>query len=338
LRKAIEDGQVVKSAELSSVVIIAAGAMALWLSGAWMVDSTSGFMRGVFTEAPRMSMTPDGFLEFFKGGLTKFFIILGPFLVALTAVGVVVNLAQVGAHISTKPLEPNFDKLNPVNGWKRVFSPTTGVNALRDLLKIAIVGVVSFFAIRDAIVQTLPLIDAPSGEIARQFGRLTFVTVMKVAAALFVLAVLDFVYQKYAWKRRLRMTKQEIKDESKDTEGNPVAKMRVRQAQRELARKRMMQDVPTADVIITNPTHIAVALKYDRGMMDAPVVVAKGQNLIAERIREIAGQAGVPIVENKPLARSLFKMCEVGMSVPASLYRAVAEVLAYVYNLAGKEI
>lgn len=150
-----------------------------------------------------------------------------------------------------------------------------------------------------------------------------------------VLAILDYAYQKYDFEKSIRMSKQEIKDEYKDTEGSPQIKARVRQIQRDMSRRRMMQDVPKADVIITNPTHIAVALKYNPDEMDAPLVLAKGERLIAERIKEIARESGVPVVENRPLARALFSMCEVGSYVPTKLYRAVAEVLAYVYRLKG---
>jgi len=161
---------------------------------------------------------------------------------------------------------------------------------------------------------------------------------MKIGAAILVIAVIDFIYQKYEFEKSIRMTKQEVQDELKDTEGSPQIKARVRQIRREAARKRMMDGVPTADVVITNPTQLAVALKYDQEMMNSPQVVARGERLIAKRIREIAKAHGIPIVEDKPLARSLFKMCNIGDLVPEKLYRAVAEVLAYVYKLKEKAV
>jgi flagellar biosynthetic protein FlhB len=164
-------------------------------------------------------------------------------------------------------------------------------------------------------------------------GRLSLLLAVKISAVLLVLAMFDFAYQKFEFASNLKMTRQEVREELKDTEGNPVIKARVRQIQREMARQRMMQDIPKADIVITNPTHLAVALKYNPADMPAPMVVAKGQRLLAEKIKEIAREHKVPVIENKPLAQSLFKVVDVGAYIPATLYRAVAEVLAYIYRL-----
>jgi flagellar biosynthetic protein FlhB len=163
-------------------------------------------------------------------------------------------------------------------------------------------------------------------------GTMALTTALKIGVVMLILAVFDYAFQRYDFEKNIRMSKQEVKEELKDTEGSPQIKARIRQVQREMSRKRMIQEIPKADVVVTNPTHIAVALKYEQDTMDAPMVVAKGERLIAEKIKEIAHEAGVPVVENRPLARALFNLCEIGSYVPAKLYRAVAEVLAYVYR------
>jgi len=184
----------------------------------------------------------------------------------------------------------------------------------------------SFFLLPDMSVRQL----------ASRMGKLALVLSLKIGAVILIIAVLDYLYQRYEFEKSIRMSKQEIKDEYKDTEGSPQIKSRVRQIQREMARSRMMKAVPLADVVVTNPTHLAVALKYDQAKMKAPYVVAKGERLIAERIKKIARENNIPVVEDKPLARALFKMCDIGQMIPANLYRAIAELLAYVYKTKGK--
>jgi len=197
---------------------------------------------------------------------------------------------------------------------------------------------VAYLAIASEFEDFFLLPDMSIPQLAMTMLKMSMWVAMKIGAAILVIAIIDFIYQKYEFEKSIRMTKQEIQDEFKDTEGSPQIKARVRQIRREAARKRMMDGVPTADVVITNPTQLAVALKYDQEMMDSPQVVAKGERLIAKKIREIAKAHGIPIVEDKPLARSLFKMCDIGDLVPEKLYRAVAEVLAYVYRLKNKAV
>jgi len=175
--------------------------------------------------------------------------------------------------------------------------------------------------------------DGTAGQFASTLGKLSLILAIKISAVLLIVALFDFAFQRFDYATNLKMTKQEVREEMKDTEGNPVLKSRIRQVQREMARRRMMSEIPTADVVVTNPTHIAVALKYDSDEMPAPMVVAKGQRLLAEKIKEIAREHNIPIIENKPLARSLFKLVDVGAYIPNDLYRAVAEILAYIYRL-----
>ncbi len=338
MRKALEDGQVAKSMELSSVAVIALSFMTLYALGPMIAERTMAFMTHTFVAAPTMSINHGSFVTLFRDSLVSFFIAIGPFMLALVVIGTLINVSQVGIRFTTKPLEPKFDKLDPIAGLKRVFSSKTLVEYFRDIIKVLLISYVAYTIIVSDVMSFFELMDSPAEHFAAQFGTLAVWLALKLAASLLTLAVFDFAFQRYQHKKKMRMSKQEIKEESKDTDGNPVLKSRIRQVQREMARKRMMQDVPTADVVITNPTHYAIALKYDKSSMEAPTVIAKGQRLVAQRIKEIAREAGVPVIENKPLARSLFKVCEIGATIPAKLYKAVAEVLAYVYQLKGKEI
>jgi flagellar biosynthesis protein FlhB len=338
MRKSRDDGQVAKSMELSSVAIVGLGFMSMIALGPMVVDKMKEFMTHTFVTAPSTSVTAGSFVTIFRDSVVSFFLTIGPFMLSMIVIGVLINISQVGVRFTTKPLEPKLDKLDPIAGLKRVFSGKVVVEYLRDVVKVLLVAYVAYVIITDDVMNFFELMDSPTERFAQQFGSLALLLALKIVASLLTLAVFDFAFQRFQHKKKMRMTKQEVRDESKDTDGNPVLKGRIRQAQRELAQRRMMQDVQTADVVVTNPTHYAVALKYDKTSMEAPTVVAKGQRLIAQRIKEIAREAGVPVIENKPLARSLFKVCEIGAPIPAKLYKAVAEVLAHVYQLKGKEV
>jgi flagellar biosynthetic protein FlhB len=235
-------------------------------------------------------------------------------------------------------LQPKLDKLNVVNGLKRLLSRRSLVELVRDLLKLAIIGIVAWLAVRAELDRIMTLADAEPAGILTVAGWAVFRVSIKVILALLILALFDYAFQRWDFERSIRMTKQELKEEYKLYEGSPLMRSRIRQVQRELARMRMSKEIPHADVVVTNPTALAVALKYDSETMSAPTVVAKGARLLAERIKEIARSAGVPIVENKPLARALYASVEIGAIVPAELYKATAEVLAYVYRLRGKTV
>jgi flagellar biosynthetic protein FlhB len=209
---------------------------------------------------------------------------------------------------------------------------------VRDPLKLAVVGLVGYLAIRSEFESFFGLPDLSMAQLGGKLSSLALVIALKIGAGILIIGLLDFMYQRYDLEKKLRMSRQELKDEYKETDGSPEIKQRTRQIQRQMARQRMMSDVQTADVVITNPTHIAVALKYDPSKMDAPSVIAKGERLIAEKIKEIARKFDIPVIEDKPLARTLFKMCDVGQVVPAKLYRAVAEILAHIYRLKGRTI
>jgi flagellar biosynthesis protein FlhB len=231
-------------------------------------------------------------------------------------------------------MQPKFSKLNPLSGLKRVMiSKHALVELMKGLLKVAIVAIVAYNATNGVIEESITLADGEIGAILSFMAKSSLSIGLKVGLAYFVVASGDYVFQRFQFEEQLRMTKQEVKDEAKESEGDPQIKGRIKTIQRQIAYRRMMQDVPKADVVVTNPTHYAVAIKYEAGRMSAPKVVAKGLDLIAQRIKEIAKENNVPLVEDKPLAQLLYKSVEVGDEIPAKLFQAVAQMLAYVYRL-----
>ncbi|MBN2227401.1 MAG: flagellar biosynthesis protein FlhB [candidate division Zixibacteria bacterium] len=332
-QKAREEGRVARSQELNSAVMLCLGALTLYFVGPLLIDQLERFMVFSFAEAPNMQVTTDSLVAFFSSKILTFFAMMGPVMIilALTAYGV--NVLQVGILFTGKPIEPKLDKLNFANGIKRLFSTRSLFILVRDVIKLALIAFVGYKVVVSQLDTFYMLSDNSVPVFAGTMGKIALTTTLKIGAVILILALFDYAFQKYDYEKNIRMSKQDIRDESKDTDGSPETKMRIRRMQREMSRKRMMQEIPDADVVITNPTHLAVALKYKPDYMDAPMVIAKGQRLVAQRIKEIAKDAGVPIVENKPLARALFELCDVGSYVPAKLYRAVAEVLAYVYRL-----
>jgi flagellar biosynthetic protein FlhB len=260
-----------------------------------------------------------------------------PALLLAMVLGVVANVAQVGFEATPESLAPKWDRVNPVNGLKRLFSARGFVELAKGIAKMAIVGGICYSAVRGAIEDEtmIKLMGVSLSVTMSTVGALLWTIGIRVSVWLFLLAVADYAYQKYDLEKNLKMTLTEVKDEMKQSEGDPQMKAKVRRMQREMAGKRMMKDVPTADVVVTNPTHFAVALKYDEES-GAPIVVAKGQDLIAQKIKEIARENRVPIVENRPLARKLHKAVEIGQQIPGDLYEAVAQVLAFVYRTYGR--
>jgi flagellar biosynthetic protein FlhB len=334
--KAREEGQVARSMDLNSAMIILLGFASLLVLGPYLVQQSQQLLRYTLANAPLIAKSDPTFVKLFSDNLVKFFVLIAPVVGALLIIGAVVSVAQVGFHVSTKALEPKLDKLDLAAGFKRLFSMRSLVGMIRDTIKLLVLGFVAYKVIAGEADKFFILSDMAIPQMAATMGKLAITIAVKIGAAMLIVAALDYMYQRYEFEKNIRMSRQDIKDEYKDTEGSPQVKSRIRQIQREMARKRMMQDVPTADVVITNPTHLAVALKYDADKMNAPFVVAKGERLIAQRIKQIAIENDIPVIEDVQLARALFKMCEIGQMVPHSLYRAVAEILAYVYRLKGK--
>lgn len=334
--EARKEGKTAKSQELSSIAILLVGIGSMYFILPSSIEQFKEFAVWLLANASHHTVTAANFTLYFKEAITVFVVAVGPILLILSVIGLVANFLQVGFVVSTKPLEPKLDKLDVIKGLGKLVSTKSLFELAKDTFKLLLIGVVGYYAVSSEMKNVTLLPDMAIGQILSFIGSAMFRVAVKCCLMLIVLAVIDYAFQKYQFEKSIRMTKQEIKEEMKNTEGNPQVKGKIRQLQRDAAYRRMMSDVPKADVVVTNPTHIAVALMYDRESMDAPVVVAKGERLLAERIKEVARENEVPVVENKPLARALFKACDIGMQIPASLFRAVAEVLAYVYRLKGE--
>jgi flagellar biosynthetic protein FlhB len=263
-------------------------------------------------------------------------LIVAPIMGVLLFVAVASNIVQVGFVFTPKALELKLDRLNPFTGFGRFFSKKSLVELLKSVFKIFIIGWYAYYIVKGKMETIVTLADADIIDIIEYFGELMYEIVWKIGLMTLIMALIDYAYTRYQHKEDLKMTKQEVKDEHKQMEGDPQIKGRIRRAQRELARQRMMEDVPKADVVITNPTHFAVALRYNIGQDRAPVCLAKGQRLMALRIREVAKENGILVHEDPPIARSLFKTVDIGEEIPENLYKAVAEILALVDKFKNK--
>jgi len=243
---------------------------------------------------------------------------------------------QVGVLFTIQPLTPKLSKISPIAGFQRLFSRRSLIEFVKSMLKLTVIAWLGYEGVKSALPQLIPAMDMQGAEAIKFVGELTSNILTRIIIALLVIAALDFLYQRWEYGESLKMSKQEIKDEFRQAEGDPMIKARIRQIQREMARRRMFESIPKATVVITNPTHVAVALEYKDGMQ-SPVVLAKGERVIAEKIKEVARKHNVPIVENPPLARTLLKQCPVGAPISPDLFEAVAEVLAFVYRMNRKK-
>lgn len=342
-QKRLEDarleGNVPRSVELSSMMVLLAGVLALYFFGSSMWQGMREASYYIFNNAATMEIGRHNLCELTEASVFFMLRIMGPLFVLLMVVGAVTGVAQSGPNLTWKPLAPKMSKMNPIKGLKRTFASTRAlVEMVKSILKVLAVGALSAWTIRGMFNDYILLLDQDIGQFFVYLMLQIFKLSLRIALLLLLLAVLDYLWQRYKYFKELRMSRTEIKEERKQQEGDPMVKSRIRSIMMEAARRRMMADVKEADVVVTNPVHLAVALKYDHDSMAAPTVLAKGQRLLAEKIKEIARANGIPIVENKPLAQMLYKMCEVGQEIPAKLYKAVAEVLAYVYRLKNKSI
>ena len=329
-------GQVAQSRELPSVMILMMSLGLFFFGGGWMFLNLAGFMGDALRSVALFRLADAesaGILLIDTFRIT--FKILLPLMLVVFVAGLAGNVAQFGFLFSTEALAPKWNKLNPLSGLKRLFSLRSLVELVKSIVKILFVAAVAYLLLKKELELIPSLTQQGVGDILAFVARVAFKICLNVSLALIVLAVLDYAYQRYEHEKGLKMTKQEVKDEYKQTEGDPKVKSRIRSIQLETARQRMMEAVPTADVVITNPTHLAVAIKFDAASMVAPQVVAKGAGYVAEKIKQIAAEHNVPRVEDKPLARTLFKIVDIGDTIPVDLYKAVAEVLAYVYRLRG---
>ena len=289
-----------------------------------------------FVRENAVDVTEKSVAALMSDALIQILIVCVPFFAFGFVVTALISVIQVGWKVTGKPLQPKFDKFNPINGFKRIFSKDSIFELVKSILKIFVIVYVAYTSIRGHAQDIFILYALPLMQPIMLCGTVIINAGLKISLVYLVIGLADFIYQKYRFNEDMKMTKQEVKDEFKNTEGNPEIKGRQRQRMREASRRRMMQDVPKADVVITNPPHFAVAIKYDAETSKAPVVLAKGEDYLAQKIKEAAREHHIEIVENKPLARMLYANVDIGQEIPPELYQAVAEILAMVYNMREK--
>ena len=326
-------GQTAKSQDVNTAIILLAVFLFLTFSASYIGDIVFDLFHQTFQEYMLMDLTENTVQVITMDLMKEIALLLGPIMLVALIAGLFSNYIQVGVMFTAEPLQPKLEKIDPIKGFKRIFSLRAIVELLKSILKISFVGAITFVILWMNIDQVLSLSFKSVGDSLTTMASLTIQMGIAASLALLFLSLFDFLYQKYDFEKNIRMSKQDLKDEHKNIEGDPLIKSKIKQRQREMAMRRMMQEVPEADVVITNPTHFAIALKYDENKMDAPFVVAKGVDYMAQKIKYIAGENDIVMVENRPLARSLYDSAEIGDAVPEEFFKAVAEILAYVYRI-----
>lgn len=326
-------GEVAKSRELPSVAVLMAGIVTLAACGPYINSRIQVVMQKMFTNLSPQELRVVDVISMAQELTGLFLLTIAPFIGAVFLTAIFANILQVGFLLSGESIKPKLSKLDPIKGFSRLFSMQSLMEFCKSILKLGIVGGIGYLSITGELDNLPALGDMQIKAITAYILLTTMKIGLKCALAMIVLVAADYAFQKWQFEKKLRMTKNEIKEEMKRSEGDPLIKSRIRSIQMEMARKRMMQDVPKADVVITNPTHFAVAISYDGTSAGAPKVLAKGAGEIARKIKEIATSHEIPVVENKELARSLYALVDIGTEIPVSLYQAVAEVLAYIYKL-----
>jgi flagellar biosynthetic protein FlhB len=332
-QSARDEGRIPKSQELTTAAVLLVGAASLSMAGG---TALGDFAKRVLRESAGAlsagELTPGGAVVILRTITYGLLGALMPFAAATLAVGAFTNLVQTRGAMSLTPVTPKLTNLDPTKGLQRMFSPDSLVTLLKSILKLTALSLVTYTVIRGAWPELMSLADTGPGVISVVMRTLGYKLVLMTGLGFLILAGADFGWQMVRHEQSLKMTKQEVVMENKESEGDPQMKGRIRQMQRQRARQRMFQAVPSADVVITNPTHVAVALRYDPEVASAPIVVAMGERKLAERIKQLARESNVPMVENRPVARALLATCVIGKPIPPALYAAVAEILAFVYR------
>ena len=343
LDDARKEGKVAKSKELTAAFDLIVLFLVLKVFISFVGERLIGIFTQIYNKIPeflevnRGGLTTVAISSFFMDVIAKWLIIVCPFFIFGVIVTLLVSIYQVGWRISTKPMAPKLSKFNPINGFKRIFSANSLFELLKSVVKITVITLVAYNSIKDHKNELFVLYDLELNQAIALIGNIILDTGLKIGIVYLIVGLADYAYQKHKFSEDMKMTKQEVKDEYKNTEGDPTIKGQQRKRMQEASQRRMMQDVPKADVIITNPTHLAVAIRYDSTESDAPVVIAKGEDYLAQKIKEVAREHSIEIVENKPLARMLYHNVDIGSQIPPELYQAVAEVLATVYKANGQK-
>ncbi len=333
LSEAKEKGNAPRSREMTSAISLIAAMIGLYASAGTMLSTMKGSMRQILGGLAGADLSVDGVQSLMLREFANVAIMLTPFVLVVIVATLAVDIGQAGVNLTTEKLKFDLGKLNPVTGFGRLFKKDSIFEVAKSFMKMAIVGYMSYKILTEEMDGIIYLVDRDLIDILSFIGHLSFKIMLHTCGVLIVLAVLDLAFVKWRYLDNLKMTKQEVKDEARNAEGDPAIKQKLRQKQFQMARRRMRQIVPTADVVVTNPTHYAVALKYDRFRMGAPVVLFKGVDQMALQIKIVARDHNITLVENRFLARELFEQVEEGGEIPEGLYAAVAEILAYVYGL-----
>ena len=329
-------GQVAKSQDINTAVVLFGVFLFLYIAGGFLKNRLLTVFKYPLNLSATFTFSESDLYLLFIDLLKQIAIVLGPIMLAAMLAGILANFAQVGAMFSTETIQFKLEKIDPIKGFKRIFSMRAIVELLKSILKITVIGIITFYPIWSRLDEIMMLSTKNIGASLITLADITVDTGLFASGALLFLALLDYLYQRFDFEKSIRMSKQEIKQEYKTMEGDPIIKSRIKQKQREMAMSRMMQEIPKADVVITNPTHYAIALKYDENDLDAPYVLGKGLDFVAQKIKLVAKENDIPMMENRPLARALYDQAEIGQAIPEEFYKGVAEILAYVYKLKDK--
>ncbi|SER06757.1 flagellar biosynthetic protein FlhB [Gracilibacillus ureilyticus] len=329
-------GQVAKSSDVNTAILLFFVFIILLVIGQSLGNTMTGMYSKSFTEYIHLAVTEEQIFEMFLDFTIQIGIALAPIMLIAIVAGFASNFLQIGFLFTSEPLKMKLSKIDPIQGAKRIFSVRALVELVKSLLKIIVVGIITFSIIWMNKDEMIMLYDKNVTSAMAFFGSMTIQMGLAAAIALLIISVIDYAYQRYDFEKQNRMSKNDIKDEHKNIEGDPLIKSKIKERQRQMAMQRMMSQVPEADVIITNPTHYAIALKYEESKADAPYVVAKGVDFVAVKIKDIAKHHDIMMVENRPLARALYAQTEIGQVIGEEYFQAVAEILAYVYRVKKK--
>ncbi len=332
LQKAREKGQIARSKEVSAAFVLLGGVLFLYYGGHGFLVALQLRMRSVLDLSVPAEMTLPYVAEILRETAVALALVVGPFMLTMLLLAITANVSQGGIAVSSDALSFKFEKLNPKQGVSKIFSKNGLAELVKGVLLLSVVAYLSYQVIGEHFTTYPRLVLMDTRQLLHWVTTIGFQVLIRVAIFFVLVAIADYAFQRYRFLEQLKMTKQDVKDELKDAEGDPRTRSRIRRIQVEMSRKRMMAEVPNADVIVTNPTHYAVALSYKLESMEAPKVVAKGVGFLAIKIKELAQEHRVPRVENKVLAQTLYKSVEVGQIIPSHLYQAVAEILAYIYK------
>jgi flagellar biosynthetic protein FlhB len=332
-----KEGQVAFSREVSGVALLGSFLLVFYFLGPMMIEAFGDAFRQAFVNLSLSELSTPMVVELTNGYMRDAVVVVIPFFITALVVGIMSSIVQVGFNLTGKPLIPKLEKLSPLKGFGRIFSKQAFSEFLKSVFKMGVIGYIGYYTFSTSLQQMIKLIDMDSKNLLFDAGGIIGEFVFRLFLAFVILAIFDFIFQRWNLEQKLKMSKQEVKEEHKQLEGDPALKARIRQVQQQLSQARMMQEVPDSDVVISNPTHFAIALKYDREYMQAPQIVAKGMDYVALRIIEIAGENNVMVYHHPGVARAIYFQAELGDTIPEEFYKAVAEILAFVYKTQKKK-